>query len=339
MTPLPGPVRLAASGRLGLFGTADLAAAGITEREVRSAVRSGAWVRLRPGAFITAADLAAAEAAGRRPDLDVLVVTTALARPGAALGHGTAARLWGLPVPAGLPADVRLIDPARWRRGPGYVMTRADLPDEEVTTLGRHRLTTPARTLVDTAREWSELSAVAALDAALLRGLVTRASLEQTLLRHRFAPRIPRAVRAVAAADGRAESWLETRGRLRFRAAGLPPYVPQVELWADGRLLGVVDGWYDDAALAVEFDGRVKYVRPAYGGSPEEVLFEEKRREDAMRSVGVRFLRLVDDDLGPGWARVEARIRRELSVPGPAGRPFRAVPRPVGRVRVFPGSG
>jgi hypothetical protein len=285
------------------------------------------------GLFIAAAGLAETEAAGRRRELDVLVVTTALARPSAVVSHGTAARLWGLPVPAGLPAAVRLTDPHRWRTGPGYVMTRAELPDVEVTTRGRHRLTTPARTLVDTAREWPELPAVAAMDAALLRGLVTPESLQETLERHRFAARIPRAVRAAAAADGRAESWLETRGRLQFRAAGLPPFVPQVELWVDGRLLKVADGWYDEAAVAVEFDGRVKFVRPAYGGRPEDVLFDEKRREDALRSVGVRFLRLVNEDLGPGWPPVESRVRRDLAVPGPVERSFRAVPRPLARQR------
>lgn len=180
---------------------------------------------------MTAVDLARLEENGGRHELDVLVVTEALARPGAALSHGTAARLWRLPLPAGLPREVRLVDPDRWRSGPGYVMTRAELPDVEVTELGRHRVTTPARTLVDSAREWSELPAVAAMDAALLRGLVTRDELRATLDRHRFAPRLPRAARAVAAADGRAESWLETRGRLRFAAAGLPPFVPR---WSCG---------------------------------------------------------------------------------------------------------
>jgi putative AbiEi antitoxin of type IV toxin-antitoxin system len=332
--PLPGRVRVAAASWSGLFVTADLQAAGVTEREVRSAVRSGAWVRLRPGIFVTAADLATTEAGGRRRALDALAVSRSLSRPSAVLSHGTAAWLWGLPVPADLPPDVRLVDPHRWRNGPGYVMKRAELPVDEVVTRGRYRLTTPARTLVDTAREWSELAAVAALDAALLRRLVTRELLEQTLERQRFCPRIPRAVRAVQAADGRAETWLETRGRLRFRAAGLPPYAGQVELWIDGVMVKVVDGWYDEAALAVEFDGRVKYERPAYGGSPHDVLFDEKRREDALRALGVRFLRLVNEDLGAGWALVESRIRRELALPGPLSRGFRAVPRDLGRLRV-----
>ncbi|WP_369132825.1 type IV toxin-antitoxin system AbiEi family antitoxin domain-containing protein [Modestobacter sp. I12A-02662] len=338
-SPLPGPVRVAASTRLGLFTIAELTAAQVTEREIRSAVRSGAWVRLRRGSFVTAADLAAVEAAGRRHELDAFAVTAAIARPTAALSHGTAARLWRLPVPPGLPPDVRLTDPERWRSGPGYVMTRADLPSAEVTTCGRHRLTTPARTLVDTAREWPELPAVAALDAALLRELVTPELLQHTLHRHRFHPRAPRAARAVAAADGRAETWLETKGRLRFRAACLPPFVPQVGLWVGGRLIKVVDGWYQDAALAVEFDGRVKYVDPAYGGRPEDVLFDEKRREDALRAVGVRFLRVVDEDLERGWVPLADRVRRELTVAGPVDRSFRAVPRALGRRRVVGQSG
>ncbi|WP_138732940.1 hypothetical protein [Modestobacter excelsi] len=63
---------------------------------------------------------------------------------------------------------------------------RAELPDVEVTEVGGHRFTTPTRTLVDTIREWSELPAVVALDAALLRGLVTPEELRGTLDRRRF---------------------------------------------------------------------------------------------------------------------------------------------------------
>ena len=70
-------------------------------------------------------------------------MTTVLARPSAVLSHGTAATCWGLPVPTGLPPVVRMTDPQRWRTGPGYVMTRAELPDDEVATRVRHRLSRP----------------------------------------------------------------------------------------------------------------------------------------------------------------------------------------------------
>ena len=130
-------------------------------------------------------------------------------------------------------------------------------------------------------------------------------------------------MRAVALADGRAESWLETCGRLTFAALGLPPFVPQVELWADDRLLKVADGWYPDAAVAIEFDGRVKYRRPRYGATPEDVLWKEKRSEDLLRSLGVRFVRAAPTTCRrPGaWsstARAPSAVSevRERGVPG-----------------------
>jgi hypothetical protein len=212
-------------------------------------------------------------------------------------------------------------------------MTRATLPDDEVTVRGAYSVTTVARTLVDVARAWPELHAVAAFDAALLRGLTTREQVRRVLARQVNVPGIPRAVRALELADGRAESWLETYGRLTFTALGLPPFIPQVELWVEGRLLKVADGWYPDAALAIEFDGRVKYQRPRFGRTPEQELWEEKRKEDLLRAVGVRFVRAVLEDLGPRRAELDRLVRRQLAAAGPSMREFREVPRLEGRWR------
>jgi hypothetical protein len=91
-------------------------------------------------------------------------------------------------------------------------------------------------------------------------------------------------------ADGRAEAPLETRGRLRIVGSGVPAPELQVEIRAGGRLVGVADAWFDDAAVAVEFDGRVTYDQPWRGRSPREALCEEKRREDELRALGIRVL-------------------------------------------------
>jgi hypothetical protein len=330
---MPLAVTEPARRRLGIFTTADLADQEVTEKEVRSAIRSGAWVRLRTGVFVRADDLAEVDRTERRPGLDALAVTTSLARPSAVLSGATAAWVWGLPRPRQEAGTVQLTDPHRWRRGRGWVMTRAALPEDEVTLRGAYRVTTAARTVVDVARAWPEVHAVAALDAALLRRLTTREQVRQVLDRQVNVPGIPRAVRALALADGRAESWLETRGRLTFAALGLPPFVPQVELRADGRLLKVADGWYPEAALAIEFDGRVKYRRPLYGRTAEEQLWEEKRREDELRSLGVRFVRATNQDLGPRRADLDRLVRRQLASQGPSVRGFQAVPRSEGRWR------
>ncbi|TFV52149.1 hypothetical protein E4P43_07685 [Blastococcus sp. TF02A-35] len=321
--------------RLGIFTTADLARRGVTEREVRTATRTGAWVRLRTGVFVSAGDLAEVERSDRRPGLEALAVMAGLARPSAVLSRDTAAWVWGLPRPrTTAPVGVHLTDPHTWRRGRGWLMTRAALPDDEVTLRGAYRVTAAARTLVDVARTWPEVHAVAAVDAALLRGLTTRDEMRRVLARQVNVPGIPRAVRAVDLADGRAESWLETCGRVTFAALGLPPFVPQVELWVAGTLLKVVDGWYPEAALAVEFDGRVKYRRPRFGRSPEQELWEEKRREDLLRSTGVRFLRVGYEDLAGGRRELDRAARRLLAAPGPEVPDVRAVPRAEGRSRV-----
>jgi hypothetical protein len=331
---VPLAVAEPARRRLGIFTTADLAERGVSKEEVRTATRTGTWVRLRTGVFVSATDLAEVERTGRRPGLEALAVMTSLGRSSAVLSGATAAWVWGLPRPRGALATVQLTDPYRWRRGHGWLMSRARLPEDEVTVRGAYRVTTAARTVVDVARAWPEVHAVAAIDAVLLRGLADREELARVLDRQSSVPGIPRSVRALALADGRAESWLETWGRLSFAALGLPPFVPQVELWLDGRLVKVVDGWYDEAALAIEFDGRVKYRRPRFGRSPEDELWREKRSEDVLRSIGIRFVRVAADDLSPtGRPALDRLVRRQLAAEGPRLREFREVPRTEGRWR------
>ena len=297
--PVPLAVDEPGRGRLGILTTAELTAAGVTKAEVASSVRTGAWVRLRPGVLITAADLQEVTRTGRRPGLDALAVTTSLARPSAVLSGASAAWVWGLPRPRSAAATVQLTDPHRWRRGQGWSMTRATLPDDEVTRRGAYPVTTAARTLIDLARSWSEVPAVAAVDAALLRGLVTRRELEEVLDRQWCVPGVPRAVRAVALADGRAESWLETHGRLVFAALGLPPFVPQVEIRVDGRLVKVVDGWYSDAA-------RGRRVRRS-GQVPETCLRADPRGGALAGEAGRGPVAVAGGAVRPGGRRGPGR--------------------------------
>ena len=109
--------------------------------------------------------------------------------------------------------------------------------------------------------------------------------------------------------------------------AGLPPPELQVEIHAGRRLVGVVDAWFDEAAIAVEFDGRVKYTDP--WRNPGRVLWEEKRREDELRALDIRVVRIAEEDLRR-WARTEIRLRELLAQPGPAVRRFTALPRTRG---------
>ncbi|MGR6966371.1 hypothetical protein ACU610_18080 [Geodermatophilus sp. URMC 61] len=179
-------------------------------------------MRLRRGVLVTAGDLAASERAGRRFDVDCLAVLASLARPTALVSHSSAARLWELPTPRTADQTVRLTDPHQWRRGQGYLMTCAPVAPTDHWRAGPVPVTSATRTLVDCAREGSVEDAVVAMDAGLLTERTMLADLQRAVDAVRHWPGAPRAQRAVELADGRAESPLETRGRLRIMGAGLP---------------------------------------------------------------------------------------------------------------------
>ncbi len=164
------------------------------------------------------------------------------------LAADTAAWVWALPRPPRRrdgQDTVHLVNPTGpGARGRDWVLHRAAVPPEEITVRGAYLLTSASRTVVDLARGWREVDAVAAVDAALLRGLTTTEDLLAVLDQHATVAGTPAVRRVLDLADGRAESWLETCGRLAFAAGGLPPFLPQVEILLDGELLKVVDGWY-----------------------------------------------------------------------------------------------
>jgi hypothetical protein len=168
-----------------------------------------------------------------------------------------------------------------------------------------------------------------AMDAALHDGRVTRAHLRRAVLSASHWVGIGSAGRAVDLADGRAESPLVTRGRLALLAAGLPRPELQVELHGTHGLVARVDAWFDEAALAVEFDGRVKYADPRDGRDPGEVLWRERRREDAVRELGVRFVRLAQDDVvGHRRRELAGRLSPPLAAPPLGVRRFTVVRTP-----------
>ncbi|MGY1749366.1 type IV toxin-antitoxin system AbiEi family antitoxin domain-containing protein [Modestobacter sp. SYSU DS0511] len=327
------PVLRDAAGRQwGAFTAADVRRAGLDPSDVQSALRRGEWDRLRRGVYVERAVLQDAARWGdaARHRLDCAAVLLCLGgRP--AVSHASAARLASLVVPAGLPSLVQLTDEEQWRRGRGYTVMRARLPAHHLRADGPFRLTGPARTLVDCGREWALEDAVVAMDAALHSGVVTAAELRAAVLDATHWYGIGGAARAAGLADGRAESPLETRGRLALLGSGLPAPELQVELHGPQGFVARVDAWYDDAAVAIEFDGRVKYEDPRGGRTPAQVLWEEKRREDAARDLGARFVRVAQADLGAGWPPVAERVRLLLATRLPDPRRFRVVRAPVER--------
>ncbi len=108
-------------------------------------------------------------------------------------------------------------------------------------------------------------------------------------LGQRGCPGIGRARRLIASLDPRAESPGESRVRMFFMAWGVP-WTSQVTIRdARGQFVARVD-FLVDRWVVVEFDGRLKYDDP-------QVLWAEKRREDALRALGYEVVRLTWSDL------------------------------------------
>lgn len=306
-----------------MFTSREALGVGYRVEDVRAELSARRWVRLRKGVYIVSDDVPSDDP--RQWHLVQCLAVLLSLDAGPVLSHASAARLHELIVPRREPDDVRVTAVDQWRRGRGYRVARAALPGDDVRPWSGFGTTTVARTVVDCAREWSLTDSVIAMDAAIHTRKTDRAELHAAVLASTHRVGIAAAARALGLSDGRAESPLETVGRLALLAAGLPRPDLQTEIYDDAGLIGRVDAWYEDAAVAVEFDGRVKYLDPR-GGSPSgEVLWEEKRREDRIRDTGIRVVRVINDDRGPAWAPKAARIRDLLAAPYVGERRFRAV--------------
>jgi len=131
---------------------------------------------------------------------------------------------------------------------------------------------------------------VAAADAALSTGQVTRKDLEVALRIARLGPGRADARTAVELADGLAESPGESWARVLFVSLGLPTVELQTEIRdARGKFVGRVDFLFRTHRTVVEFDGLVKYG----GADGRQALIDEKRREDALRALGYQVVRLT----------------------------------------------
>lgn len=164
-----------------------------------------------------------------------------------------------------------------------------------------------AEALVDYAIEGSIEPAVVSMDNALHQAKVTQGELEAAVQSCASWPGSSRARSALALSDGRRESVAESRVGVALAAVGIE-LIPQVEV-RDGRgwLVGRVDFVVRGTKLIIEVDGKVKYAT----GDPE-VLWREKKREDALRALGYTVVRITWSDLerpGAVVAKVRAALR------------------------------
>ena len=282
---------------------------GWSDDELGRLVRAGELARLRRGAYVDSI-LPADKGAVHR--LLVRATMAGLRRP-AVVSHQSAAVLHGLPL-WDVPLDRVHVTrrPRAWNDTSAVLCCHvARLRDDEVMVVDGIEVTDPVRTALDLARSLPHEAAVVAIDAALHIGALSHEVLRRRLFDIAGTPGSRSAARAVSAADGRSESVGESRSRVILHRWKLPPSALQFEIRSAGGIsLGRSDFAWEDWRLLGEFDGRIKYgrlLRP--GQEAGDVVFEEKRREDAIREEDWGMVRWTWSDLNRP-DRLAARVRR-----------------------------
>lgn len=260
--PLPSAADLGRSTG-GVWTRGDALACGLSDDVIARKVRIGYWQQLRRGVFC---DGGVAPSAAMRGWAAVL----ASGGEERAWADGrTALRLFGLPL---IDDD----DPATGAcdRVQDDVAVARSRPPRKTATLHRHRrahacaigvlsgcpCVSLEEALLTAAGVLTHEALVCVLDAALHRGLLTAKALDALLARSARRRHVDTLRRAVALADGRAESPAETLCRLLL-LPHLPGMVPQVQVRdGSGRLIARLDLGDERLLLAVEADGRAGHA-------------------------------------------------------------------------------
>ncbi len=305
-------IRPLANTQHGLVTRYQALEAGYTERRLKTLLQpGGSWVGVRRGVYAERWEWDQADEA-RRHLLRVVAATMTtnglyvLSHTSAAVVHGLACRPFWCEL-------VHMSHPGvRGGRTEGGVKHHpAAVPEDQIVQIGDLAVTSLERTGVDIAREYGVEDGVVACDQVLNRG-GRRSAMKDVLAQMWSWPYVTHARTAVDLADGGAENIAESLARMLVIELGYGK--PETQVWIeDGGRRARVD--LHLSGHIFEFDGRLKYVGTANGGVAEDVervLWDEKLREDWLRSLGFGISRIVWADLfGPARRTALRRLERE----------------------------
>lgn len=285
--------------------------AGMNDASIRRLLRQGAWLPVRHGVYVEAELWESLDPFRGQPLLRVRAAHLSLRCGDYVFSHDSAALLLELGVPDPRTCLVHVTRPKvhgdAIRAGVKHHL--APYTPDEVVTLDGLRVLAPARTALDMAREHGLVAGVACCDAALRRGS-SRDLLREARSRMWCWPYSTVMDEAISLADPGAESWLESDGRVLVTSLGHGRPQTQFGLsdgtrtvWCDlrlGRHIFEVDGWvkYDEDNLS--------------GGTPQEVLRQEKLRQDFVSGFKLGVSRITAFDCGEGRRAAQLRLAREL---------------------------
>jgi hypothetical protein len=311
----------------GLFARHQAMSAGYSRREFEWMTRRGGpWIRVRYGIYAVreAWEPLDGSTHAKLRDRAALMVCDS----GTVLSHSSAARVLGLPL---CEADDGLTHVTRLRYH-DRILTRIEagikhhggrLEQDDIEEVDGVLVTQAGRTAIDVASEFGYRPGLVIADAVLHSG-VSRAVLHAAVDRHPHDPRAMTRRAVVADADGRAETPIETLGRIIVKNMGIADVVLQQRFeFLDGSN-AFADLYSPSLRHVFECDGRLKYQDQANwrgdSQTAQEILWLEKKREDRLRGRGVGVSRLTwSDTHAEAFGRVSACLWREIRAQNAAG--------------------
>ncbi|PFG44487.1 hypothetical protein ATJ88_3212 [Isoptericola jiangsuensis] len=302
---MPDRLRALATRQEGLLAVRQCVAAGMTREQVAALLRTTDWGRPARGVVDLGVPGGSDDVEHRRRRAAVLGL---LAHPGSVATGLCALVLHGVQgAPLTVGPEVSLPTGAPRRARTGVRLRRTSIA--EAVEVDGWRCVPPGQALAQAVPELGRRHAVALMDSALHRGVVTPGGLA---LAHR-ASRGRRGVARTHAwwgeADGRAESPAETWARLSCLDAGVPPDVVQLPFVAGG-VVGRVDlAWRlpDGTWLLVEVDGQDVHAAPA-------AVYRDRRRQNLLVTPRTVLRRFTGTDAWHG--RVGEHLGRVLDDAG-----------------------
>ena len=272
----------------------QLVDAGISRRAVAHRVATGRLYRQHTGVYL----LDPPQQASR---MTLLTAAAAACEPDAVVSYRSAAELWGLLPPHDGDIDVTVTGRNPGAR-PGVRRHRSrTLDPRDIRTRRGIRVTSPARTIIDNARD-PDLEEL--LGVAIATERVTERQIDAAIARCPVRQGVAR-VHAILHQEGGprwTRSWGERRLLALVRQAGLP--VPDTNVPLHGF---VVDALWPDLRLVVEVDGYEFHGRRA--------SFESDRARDAtLVAAGYRVIRFTAVQLRDEPLVVIARLAAALAL-------------------------
>lgn len=293
-----------------LILSSDATRIGQDPRLLAKRARRGELIRVRRGAYVSARDWSSLNDRQRHGLLAAALAGNSLKTPVFTLK--TAGLLWGLGV-VGVPQQLQTVtdDPRGGRSKNGVLRTLGSL-DHGVCELGGFRVTDKARTTIELASRLNFAEALAVVDSS--RREPSKAPMDTAADWDKEAPwgtalkektledavstlpassRQQRAAKIIEFSASGSESVGESMSRANMILHRIPlPRLQAVFQLRNGKTART-DFWWPELDLVGEFDGQGKYLRNQLRGGKtlQQVVMEEKARENALRALGLTVIR------------------------------------------------